>query len=55
MLMIKCNFTEEAMVRKLLVGILWVTLSLFVLGCSTSGEKKYNQYSYRKEYGRRET
>lgn len=27
------------MVRKLLVGILWVTLSLFVLGCSTSGEK----------------
>ncbi|MCH1961378.1 hypothetical protein MCG45_00565 [Clostridium perfringens] len=25
--------------RKLLVGILWVTLSLFVLGCSTSGEK----------------
>lgn len=34
--------------RKLLVGILWVTLSLFVLGCSTSGEK-YNQYSYRKE------
>ncbi len=25
--------------RKLLVGILWVTLSLFVLGCSASGEK----------------
>ncbi|MGM8232279.1 hypothetical protein ACSXC7_15905, partial (plasmid) [Clostridium perfringens] len=25
--------------RKLLVGILWVTLSLFVLGCSTSSEK----------------
>ncbi|HHD2585551.1 TPA: hypothetical protein ACOTG3_002168 [Clostridium perfringens] len=25
--------------RKLLVGILWVTLSLFVLGCNTSSEK----------------
>ena len=25
--------------RKLLVGILWVTLSLFFLGCNTSSEK----------------
>ncbi|WP_368235782.1 hypothetical protein [Clostridium perfringens] len=25
--------------RKLLIGILWVALSFFILGCSTSGEK----------------
>lgn len=25
--------------RKLLIGILWVTLSFFILGCSTSSEK----------------